>query len=412
MNPLRNGFRSGILFNPAHGDWWHQFRLFGRTDGVVRGKRPDRKRLPSSRKFLWAFAIVVILPACTQQTPIPVKQFTAYRQAFDVAKLAASDVLGDYAEIAKQAKREIAAVRSTLNQGQSYDKLPPLFKPSTVENNPNLDDDIAVRLKALQTVARYNDALLNLVEGKSVQELGDSVKSLAGNISSLAQGLGASIPGVGLAVPIITKFLAMAETARNRKDFARALHAGRPVINKIFDFLISDTIVYDQLRRNLAQRKIDHITDDALSLVTDMAKLTRGYAEPLLLSDLSRAKSNVAKEMQNVLRSLGENPSALPYKDLPGSLGGLPYTPIVQSQLELFLKELRAAGTERKKIITGVIDYQRTLDSYVKLLRQVGAALDAVQVNLNAPFDLTVAVNDLVGLAFEVRGAIASLSTP
>ncbi len=347
--------------------------------------------------------LALFLAGCAQLGEPPVQSYTAYRQAFDAAQAAARDVLGDYASSREKAKKEIAAIDKGKNNPNAAAALSLAFDPSAIGKTTGLEGGIIIRLQALNTIGRYNAALLALVRGGSEERIGASLGSLSDGVATFAKSFGASLPGVGLAAPIVSKFLALAERARNREAFARAIRAGGPVVVAVIDFLKNDTVVYDSTRRALARREIDGLSDRAFALVTDMARLAGGYAEPKPGGALAKAKRAVALDMQAALKEFGENPASLPYKDLPGDAKGPPYTLVVQSLLEQFIAAIKDLSRRRGRAVALVTAYRAMLGNYVSMLEKVSTALQAVEARI----DVGDTAADLAGLAFKLRGEIA-----
>ncbi len=352
-------------------------------------------------------ALALLLAGCVGFGEPPVQQFAAYRQAFDAAQAAARDVLADYASSQEKAVKEIAAIKKNKATGGAA--LSAAFDPSAIGKTAGLEADITTRLQALNTIGRYNEALLALVRGGSEEEIGASLDSLSGSVSAFAQAFGSSLPGVGLAAPIVTKFLSLVERARNRKAFAKAIRAGAPVIVAIIDFLKNDTVVYDGVQLTLARREIDRLSDRAFALVIHMAKLARNFAEPPAEGDLAQAKRAVALDMQAALKAFGETPANLPYKDLPGDAKGPPYTIVVQGLLDLDIASIKKLTNRRGRTVAQVVAYRAMLANYVSMLEKVNTALQAVKAKGYAKIDISDTVTELAGLAFRLRGEIAGM---
>ncbi len=356
--------------------------------------------------------LALLLAGCSGFGELPGQQFTAYRQAFGAAQAAAKDVLSDYAWSQKKVEEEIAAIQKNKKHGNGLVALSSVFDPSAAKKKLSQKTAITIRLQALNTIGRYNEAVLAIVRGGSEERVGASLGSLSDSVTTLAQDFGASLPGLGLASPIVSKFLALAERARDREIFAKAIRAGAPVIAAILDFLKNDTVVYDDVQRTLARREIDRLSDRTFAVVIGMARLAGSFAEPPPESDLAKAKRAVALDMQAALKGFGENPANLPYKDLPGDAKGPPYTILAQSLLDLDIAAIKDLSNRRSRAVALVVSYRVMLSNYVSLLEKVSAALQAVEAletGTGAKTDIGGAVTTLAGLAFRLRGEITAM---
>lgn len=347
--------------------------------------------------------LALFLAGCAQWGEPPVQSYAAYRQAFDAAQAAARDVLGDYASSRKKAEKEISAINEDKNEPNATAVLSAAFDPSAVGKTAALKSGITIRLQALNTIERYNEAVLSLIRGGSEERTGASLSSLSSSVAAFARSF-----GVGLAAPIVTRFLALAEKARDREAFAKAIRAGAPVVAAIIDFLKNDTVLYDGVRRTLTRREIDGLSDRVFALVTHMARLAGGYAEPKPDGALAKAKRAVALDMQGALKEFGENPASLPYKDLPGDAKGPPYSPVVQSLLDLYIASIKDLSRRRGRVLALAVSYRAMLTNYVSMLEKVNAALRSVEAGSRAKIDIGDSVADLAGLAFRLRGDIAA----
>lgn len=369
------------------------------------------------------FLVTILAGACA---PIPKVEFTAYREAFREARSASEILLVDYA--AKSAAADqLEGIADEDGDGDG------LFDPESIAANGNVDSVIQSRIEAWNTIARYNDVLLALAEGKSVDEVASGFNKLTSGIKTVASSFGAAIPGLSIAGDIVSKFLELAEKARLREEFATAIKEGEPIIGMIItEVLIKDTRVFDGIREILADDAINKALSELLKNSRAMARLAAEHDNPPEGSQLVQAKQKTANRLGEILEAFKTDELNVPKSKVPittdvttspptkdtTTVGDLstkktinpaptPYTELVQTQLDQLLSAAEAANSLRQQQLDDRQAYHQALKSYVLLLRKMKSSLELVRTQLDAPVDLTAAATEIIGLAISLRSDFA-----
>lgn len=123
--------------------------------------------------IIFVLASISTIISCTT---VPTKEFATYKEAFSQARSAGEEVLFDYAAAVKEYEKEKAIKAKEKQSSKKSEetpgkiKRPRIYDPVAAASPAAEIDHIAVRMKAWDTVARYNDVLTGLAEGKSVQK--------------------------------------------------------------------------------------------------------------------------------------------------------------------------------------------------------------------------------------------------
>ena len=126
------------------------------------------------RFFIASVFVVSMLSSCAT---IPTKEFASYKDAFKSARDSSEQVLVDYAAAKKE--EDINKADAAVKELPRDIIRPTNFDPVQVASDDFKSvDAIEVRMKAWDVVARYNDALTLLAEGKSVQEVAAATEGL------------------------------------------------------------------------------------------------------------------------------------------------------------------------------------------------------------------------------------------
>ncbi len=372
---------------------------------------------------VFVFLVTILAGACA---PIPKAEFTAYREAFGEARSASEILLVDYA--AKSAAADqLEGVADEDNDDAG------LFDPETIAVIGNVNSVIQSRIEAWNTIARYNDVLLALAEGKSVDEVASGFSKLTAGIKTVASSFGAAVPGLSIAGDIVSKFLELAEKARLREEFATAIKAGEPIIGMIItEVLIKDTRVFDGTREILADEETHNALSELLKTGRAMARLAAEHDNPPVGSQFAQAKQKTANRLGEILEafntvepdvpkakvSITTDIATAPPTKVTTTVGDLstnkttnpaptPYTALVQTQLDQLLSAAEAANQLRQQQIDDRQAYHQALRSYVLLLRRMKSSLEVVRKQLDAPVDLTAAATEIIGLAISLRSDFA-----
>ena len=196
---------------------------------------------PSGLRWARALAAIFVLwiSGCVA---VPEQELTNYREAY-VAAQGAGEIL--YGEVAAVIAR---------NAGASAEGCPTVngifrcFNPRTAISGGSADEDpsIAARRLALEVIATYNLAIVDLAEGKTSEALQSRIgelQGLVGDLLTLATVSSSGLAGL-MSQPVLASFKALAgrlEAMRGTATARRSILAERDTVIELIDLLIADT---------------------------------------------------------------------------------------------------------------------------------------------------------------------------
>jgi len=253
---------------------------------------------------------------------MPDEELTVYREAFVDAKNA-GDVL--YAELASVIEKRTSTTGDAPANpcAVSASGAPPrCFDPNLVVGNAGTVGDPAIQARrlALRTVAEYNLAIADLVEGKSAEEVQSRVgglAALAGELAVLASATAGGLPALvaGPAVATIGNVASRLEQGAATANARRSLLQNSVIINQIVDLLIADTKpMYDVYLIGQSSIALREPTREATQ--REQAKITRfhesltAYVKLLRQAKISMAglvsAANTGRKLPDPRAILGE----------------------------------------------------------------------------------------------------------
>lgn len=374
--------------------------------------RVEASRRPASNQAPGLVLLLgVILSACT--TP-PVDEFRAYRDAYNQAQDAARIVIADFAST----KTAFEKFKTSIKSRKPAPIFDQKFDPSSVKAKGG-KDIIAVRLLAFDTIASYNEAMLALVGGKRAEEASKAIGDLGTNVQALATGLGSAIPGLGALLPIGQSLIALAQKEADRQAFVDALRAGRPIIDKITNFLVDDTKTYFTVKSNLLEVERNKYRDEASTTTTLMIRLAADHKAPTTnVGKLASDRDRSAKQMREILLGLRvkltvlrQNNAGVANSKLPfGTAATLPaYNNLAQSQMAQFVETLKSIDKKRTALAAKLTKYHVLLTDYVLLLREVQSTLLAASAAPERRQSFQAAIGQLMPVALQIKDAISQV---
>ncbi len=155
----------------------------------------------------------------------PTQELTQYRNAFSQVQVVSEEILIDFSDAKERAeKRE--AIKKTQSSGPAI-----LF---STELTDDVEDAIDVRRNALRVIDKYNNVLVTLAEGKSVETVQSAAGGLMNAIDSfITATAGSAVPGLSAVVDSAKLLFGYLEKARLRGEFEKAVRDGAPVVHKI-----------------------------------------------------------------------------------------------------------------------------------------------------------------------------------
>jgi len=159
-------------------------------------------------------------------TTIPGTEFATYKDTFAEARCAGETVVLDDAVAVSQFE-EIKAKRAAAKPVREKRGEP--FNPNAVSRNLAAVDQVLVRMKAWDVVARYNDPLTALAEGKSAEELAAAVDGLSASLDAFPlKAIAASAGEVSAYLAPLRALALEAAKEHSRRQFIDAVGKGAP----------------------------------------------------------------------------------------------------------------------------------------------------------------------------------------
>ncbi|MBP1686341.1 MAG: hypothetical protein H6Q33_2484 [Deltaproteobacteria bacterium] len=318
----------------------------------------------------WSIASVLLAAIATAGcTTVPSREFTTYKDSFAKARAAGETVVLDYGVAVAQFE-EIKAKQAAAKPAK---KMREPFDPNAAGRNQAAVDHILIRMKAWEVVARYNDLLTALAEGKSAEELAGAVDGLSASLNSFP------IKDVAAAATQVSGYLAPlralaleAAKEHSRRQFIDAVGLGAPLINDSFLKLLRDeTGDFYLVRERLNDREISALADTANSTGTRLSELVSAY-QASRDADAAIAAFNADVERLPVLR--GGVRLVFPLKS-PSQRGTNPLTPDVAAQIATLAQDAKAQVAKVMAKDDELTAYRQVLIAYLGLLNQLEHSL-------------------------------------
>ena len=209
-----------------------------------------------------ALRLLLLAIAAAGCTTVPTREFATYKETFTKARAAGEEVLLDYGAAAAHYE-DLKAAADAAKPGRKRRGEP--FDPAAAGRNAAAVDRVVVRMKAWDVVARYNDLLTALAEGRAADELAGAVDGLSSSLGSFP------IAAVALSWTEVSGYLAPlkplaleAVREKSRRDFIAAVGKGGPLISdKFLKLLREDAGDFYRIRRGLNDLELGPILDAA-----------------------------------------------------------------------------------------------------------------------------------------------------
>jgi hypothetical protein len=328
---------------------------------------------PASRRRAAAACLVAAIVAAGCTT-IPGKEFASYKDTFAKARSAGETVVLDYGVAVSQFE-EIKARRAAAKPEQKRRGAP--FDPATEAKKSAPVDHLLVRMQAWDVVARYNDLLTALAEGKPAEDLAAAVDGLSASLNNFPlKAVAASAADVsGYLAPL--KALAL-EAARehSRRQFVEAVGKGAPLINDKFIVLLrEDAADFYRVRAGLNDLEIAALAETANATGVRLGELAASF-QASREADAAMAAFNSDVEKLPVLA--GGVRLVAPVKVVPR--GNLPPTPEARAQIAGLAQDGKAQLAKVAAKDDELNAYRQVLIAYLALLNELERSLRNLQV--------------------------------
>jgi len=333
-------------------------------------------------------------------TTVPTREFATYKETFAQARAAGEEVLLDYGAARAQAD-DVNAKLAAAKAGKKV--RGGLFDPSAVGKNSGSMEDVIVRMKAWEVVARYNDLLTALAEGRAADELAGAVDGLSASLTSfpIATVAATAAEVSGYLAPL--KPLALeAVRERSRREFIAAVAKGGPLItDKFLKYLREDTVDFYKVRTGLNNLEIFAIAESADKTGKRLVALVSSFQASRDVDDRIETL-NVDIALLPVLPR--ETPLVPPLK-VPPQRGSAALTPEARAQVGSLVQDMTAQIGKVAAKDDELNAYRQVLESYVRLLNQLEHSMRGLQTAAEQAQPSIPQAADLQRIVIQLREA-------
>ena len=255
--------------------------------------RCARRQWSCQNLILLASAMVVL--ATSGCTTLPLTEFASYKETFVQARKAGEDVLIDYSVATKQydgIKADRAASRTKFKLRSNF------LDAASTDGQIARVDHVAVRMKSWDVVARYNDLLSALAEGKAATELTSAIDALSASLGGfpIAQVAATATDVTGFLAPL-KPLLQEALREKQRRDFVDAVAKGGDLIyGKFLKLLRDDATDFYRIRKGLNDLVYQPLVDSVASTTEKFSELASQFKKtPALEQELATLNAEIAK---------------------------------------------------------------------------------------------------------------------
>lgn len=354
----------------------------------------SRDLISTPKAFATLACLISIAIFASGCTAVPIQELSSYREAVNKTRAAAETIITD----ASVDRAEYAALLAGRKPG--FPIRPAAFDAAASTGDRAAVEYTTVRFQAWEVVAKYNEALAALAEGRSAAGVGAAVDGLVGSLSQspfseakeFASGLA---PFLGT----LKTLLAEADKEAARQKFLVALNSGLPLIkNELLPLLRKDAENMAQVKFGINDRKfdeaVDKIDDDrrAFDSLTATLAVTNGI-------NSMRAELNDA--FTKIPRSDPKNSAVQPL--LANSKGSDPTPPVVQAMLQAQFKKTLESVAAAIRINGSLLAYYKAMDAYVNLIDKLSSSIDQLQKAAEAGRGPAPPSDELIKAAIALR---------
>jgi hypothetical protein len=373
------------------------------------GPWPNRgtSRLQGSRsRVLLIFALLsgCFLVAGANCSQLPVEALHAYTDAFSRSREAGRRVY----EAAEPAFARSDIEPAAGAEAEAAIVLPTLF-PETLDRRARATDNdpdphIQARIAAMDTVATYNEVMMQLASGATAEEVRGGVGRFADSALRLAGFAGLAIPGLDTILEAAKSLVAIAERARAEGEARRALLEGAPLIDAILKELDADIDRLYAVQRAYYQLEISGAAYFEVAAASNaILRFANRHVYP---GDDSRAEER--RELDRRFEAAWEGVEGEPPQAMLASVHGdgsaAPYDAAAHETLTGLMTALDAAAQNYRAKVRAWQAYQEALREYSALLASTKMAHGASVAAVKTPASSQEEFYRLLAIAGQVRG--------
>jgi hypothetical protein len=344
----------------------------------------------------WTPKFIVLLIGLAGCVQVPVQPLNDYVSSFEEARSAGLLLIDEVAKSSAAIERRRAGPTAAASRAV----IPETFDPEAVteEGADGVPALFAARRAAFDAIMDFNEVLIKLAEGRSVEEMRTDVAEIGRAMPLLLSLAQTAVPGAGIVLTALGPALRQAEVARSRLEFRRAVIAGEDDVQNVIALLIRDTPALYDIQKNRYKLERDGALAAAGQVRRSMIAVASAYQAP---SGADAAERNrLASEAGAILSRLLDQPVAvtLAASSSPAAPG---YPAEANRQLAVFVTQLREVQAQALAAEQGKAAAYEAMRRYVLLLRKTQNSLTLLGQEVEAPSPVTA--GDLLRVGTDVR---------
>jgi len=322
--------------------------------------------LREARSLFQLGAALLVMSGLSGCTTLPTAQFTTYKETFTQARAASEDVLIDYAVMRKR--------RADLDRPSAQRKRLSNIDDTLSGSRIDHIDHVAVRMNAWTVVARYNDLLTALAEGKGADTLVGAVDGLTSSLSGFpTAAVAASAAEVTTFLAPLKPLLQEVYREKQRRQFLEAVAKGSDLIEgKFLNLLREDATSFYKAKYGLNELDFQPILD-AISEQADLFDAALSGLDAADVTDHAIARFNAA--LDKLPRRSDGKPAVEPSKRANGGTG----TPTAAQ-----LDGINRLITDTEELVARAVALDAELERYEQVLVRYGDLFRQLQGSLGA----------------------------
>lgn len=328
---------------------------------------------------------------------VPVQSLTDYTNAFEEARTAGLLFLDEVAQSSSFLEKRRTGSAAPVSAPAPF---PETFDPDAVvdASTDRVSPLFAARRAALDGVMEFNQVLIKLAEGRSLEEMRTDVAEIGRAVPLMVSLAQTAVPGAGIVLAALGPALREAELARSRIEFQRAVIAGEDDIHKIVTLLIKDTPSLYQIQKSRHKLERDGALLAAGQARRGMEAVASAYRAASGGEGAERER--LALEAGSILSRLRGQPTAV---RLPASASSAApeYPADANRQLAVFVSQMRDSEAQVQAADQGMAAGYEAMRRYVLMLRKTQDSLRLLRQQVEAPTALTA--GDLARVSVDVH---------
>lgn len=357
---------------------------------TVDSDRCVRKEGAIAKRFARVIVVAAALAAgCAQ---IPSHELAQYRNAFAEVQRTSEVILVDFADAKEKAEKSKAPPAGPATPFPTQLEAGGARQPNAIE----------VRRTTLRTIDKFNNVLVTLAEGKSVEAVKTSADGFVQAANRfVAAAAGATVPGISAVTGLVQTLAGEFEKARLREEFEKAVRQGAPIIDRMLVELIAERENHLELRASEARLRHTAIVNEIAVAVNSTRDLVRAFTAPPTDDPRNRLQGDLNEALQPAAKAKALN-FGLPV-ELAYSTGKPPFGVAQRTTAEQAIARINELGASLQANLEQYESLRSALNNYGAMLERTRVALRILVDALDKPQKFEEVSEELFQIAFSVK---------